>query len=140
MKSLQQRLEELKNELEPHMQSRVIFLLNPKDTKLIEAVVAWTALPKPEVSTIFVDDDATMEELWEAVEPDAFNYAILLGTSVQNALPRMKQLKGLGIIYPDGSVASYASSIVNVYIKNQIVKILPKDKQTLQNEKSETQK
>lgn len=127
MKSLTERLEELKRELEPCLQSRMIFLLNPKDTKTLEAVVAWSALPRPDVSNIIVNDDANMEELWELVEPDAFRFATILGCSVQNALPRLRQLKELDIIYPDGTVAGIAMTIVNVYIKNQVGKIQPKE-------------
>jgi len=135
MKSLRQRLDELKNELEPYIQSRMIFLLNPKDTKPMEAVVAWAAMPKPDVSTVFVDDEAPMEELWRVVEPDIFTFATLLGTTVQQALPRFNQLKGLGVVYPDGSVAQYAAAIVNVYIKNQVGKIQPKEKSTVTKKK-----
>lgn len=128
MKNLSDRLDELKNDLEPYLQSRMIFLLNPKDTKILEAVVAWTVLPKPDVSTIIVEDNASMETLWDIVKPDIFRFATILGCNVQSALPRLNQLKELSIIYPDGSVANIAMTLANVYIKNQVGKIQPKEK------------
>ena len=53
----------------------MIFLLNLKDTKMFEAIVAWRTLKKPEIETVLVQDDATMEELWDSVEIDVFSYA-----------------------------------------------------------------
>ena len=127
MKNLRERLRELKLDLEDELQSRMIFLLNLKDTKMFEAIVAWRTLKKPEIETVLVQDDATMEELWDSVEIDIFSYAEALGSNIQNALPRLKQLQKLNIIYPDGSVAPLAMQIINAYIMNQVGKIQPKE-------------
>ena len=127
MKNLRERLWELKLDLEDELQSRMIFLLNLKDTKMFEAIVAWRTLKKPEIETVLVQDDATMEELWDSVEIDVFSYAEALGSNIQNALPRLKQLQKLNIIYPDGSVAPLAMQIINTYIVNQVGKIQPKE-------------
>ena len=127
MKNLRERLRELKLDLEDELQSRMIFLLNLKDTKMFEAIVAWRTLKKPEIETVLVRDDATMEELWDSVEIDVFSYAEALGSNIQNALPRLKQLQKLNIIYPDGSVAPLAMQIINTYIVNQVGKIQPKE-------------
>jgi len=127
MKNLRERLWELKLDLEDELQSRMIFLLNLKDTKMFEAIVAWRTLKKPEIETVLVQDDATMEELWDSVEIDVFSYAEALGSNIQNALPRLKQLQKLNIIYPDGSVAPLAMQIINTYIINQVGKIQPKE-------------
>jgi len=105
----------------------MIFLLNLKDTKMFEAIVAWRTLKKPEIETVLVQDDATMEELWDSVEIDVFSYAEALGSNIQNALPRLKQLQKLNIIYPDGSVAPLAMQIINTYIINQVGKIQSKE-------------
>ena len=120
MKAFRQRLEELKKELEPFLQPRMIFLLNPKDTKILEAIVAWTVVPKHNIDLIQVDDDATLEDLWKMIEPDIMSFSVALGCTMIQALPRFEQLKALSIIYPDGTVADLANSIANVYIKNQV--------------------
>lgn len=120
MKDFKQRLDELKKELEPSLQSRMIFLLNPKDTKILEAIIAWTVVPKKNFDLVQVQDDAKMEDLWALIEPDMISFSIVLGCSMIQAIPRFEQLKALSIIYPDGTVADLASSITNVYIKNQV--------------------
>ena len=98
----------------------MIFLLNPKDTAILEAVVAWTVVPAKDIRAIQVAEDATLDDLWAAAEPDILSYATALGCTVSQALPRFNQLKSLNIIYPDGSVADQAITIINVYINTQI--------------------
>lgn len=128
MKTLPERLSELKAELAPSLQSRMIFLLNPKDTKILEAVIAWTVVPKKDLYLIQVQDHATMKELWDASEPDVMSFATALGCNMIQALPRLEQLKALSIIYPDGSIDEMANSIVNVYIKSQVKNLKRKSK------------
>jgi len=123
MKTLQDRLAELKEELAPQMQSRMIFLLNPKDVKPLEAIVAWTAIPKTDVRNIQVDDNATMIDLWKAAPPDILAYSTALGCNLRQAQNRLSQLQQLNIIYPDGSVAENAITLVKIYINNQVNKI-----------------
>ncbi|MBO4620675.1 MAG: hypothetical protein J5654_11275 [Victivallales bacterium] len=115
-----ERLEHIKEGLAPLLQRRMIFLLNPKDTAILEAVVAWTVVPAKDITELQVAEDATLEDLWAAAEPDILAYATALGCTVSQALPRFNQLKSLNIIYPDGSVADQAITIINVYINTQI--------------------
>ena len=128
MKTLPERLSELKEEMAPSLQSRMIFLLNPKDTKILEAIIAWTVVPKKNLNLIQVNDNATMEDLWEVSNPDIMSFSIALGCSMVQALPRLEQLKALSIIYPDGSIDEMASSIVNIYIKSQVKDLQRKSK------------
>ena len=128
MKSFLDRLAELKAELRPVLQSRMVFLINPKETKTLEAVVAWTVQPKRDLDGIEVEDNATMRDLWKIADPDMFAYSTALGVPVKDAIKRLAQLQSLDIIYPDGSVAELAMNLVNVYIKNQVGKLMPKEK------------
>ena len=112
----------------PSLQSRMIFLLNPKDTKILEAIIAWTVVPKKNLNLIQVNDNATMEDLWEVSNPDIMSFSVALGCSMVQALPRLEQLKALSIIYPDGSIDEMASSIVNIYIKSQVKDLQRKSK------------
>lgn len=126
MKTFYDRLEELKAECQKDLQSRMVFLMNPKDTKILEAIVAWTAMPKRDFSMIHVQDDAPMTDLWKMAEPDIFTFATALGCTVIQATPRLDQLKALGIIYPDGTVADLATSITNIYIKGRVKELQDK--------------
>ena len=128
MKTLPERLSELKEEMAPSLQSRMIFLLNPKDTEILEAIIAWTVVPKKNLNLIQVNDDATMEDLWEVSNPDIMSFSVALGCSMMQALPRLEQLKALSIVYPDGSIDEMASSIVNIYIKSQVKDLQRKSK------------
>lgn len=121
----EERLKVLKEELEPVLQSRMIFLLNPKDTKTLEAIVAWSAM-KSDFPDVDVPDNATMEDLWALFDVDMTVYATVLGCKLQEAVPRFSQLKGLNLIYPFGEVCELAKSIVGAYIKQQVDKIRPK--------------
>ncbi len=105
------------------MQSRMIFLLNPKDTKPLEAIVAWTVVPRADVDDIRVADDASMSDLWDAAPPDVVSYSTALGCSLRQAQQRLSQLQQLDIVYPDGSVADSAMTLIKIYINNQIYKI-----------------
>lgn len=115
-----ERLAQIKEEMHPLLQRRMIFLLNPKDTAILEAVVAWTVVPAKDTAGIQVDENATLDDLWAAADPDILGFATALGCPVPQALPRLNQLRSLGIIYPDGSVADQAITIINVYINTQI--------------------
>ena len=106
----------------------MIFLLNPKDTKILEAIIAWTVVPKKNLNLIQVNDNATMEDLWEVSNPDIMSFSVALGCSMMQALPRLEQLKALSIVYPDGSIDEMASSIVNIYIKSQVKDLQRKSK------------
>ncbi len=115
-----ERLEELKAALQPALQSRLIFMMNPKDLKFLEAVIAWTVVPKRDLSRLSVPADATLEDLWSLAEPDVFAFATALGSTVKDALPRLNQLKILEIIYPDGSIYEKVIALANVYMKGQL--------------------
>lgn len=91
--------------------------------KPLEAIVAWTAISKTDIRNIQVDDNATMLDLWEAAPPDIIAYSTALGCNLRQAQNRLSQLQQLNIIYPDGSVAENALTLVKIYINNQVNKI-----------------
>lgn len=115
------RLEELKYALEQTMRSRIVFLVNPKDASLLRALTAWTAIPpRRGLELIQVRADATMDDLWALAEPDLFRYATALGCSIKEALPRFSQLRELGLLFPDGTIAPTALQFVKTYVAAQV--------------------
>ncbi len=120
MKRFEDRLRELKEENEKGLQPRMVFLLNPKNPGVLEAVIAWTASVADDFDDAEVEDDCPMEGLWKVAEPDMMRFATALGVKLAEAIERFNQLKTLGIIYPDGTISELASSIVNAYMKKQI--------------------
>lgn len=115
-----QRLEEIKAELQPRLQSRLIFMMNPKDTRFLESVIAWTVIPKRNLEDMVVEDDATLKDLWEMAEPNMFAFATALGVTIKDAIPRLGQLKTLEIIYPDGTIYDKVIALANIYVKGQL--------------------
>lgn len=132
MKKFKERLDELKAEVEPQLESRIIFLLNPKDTTTMEAVIAWN-VGEHEIDCE-VQDDATMDELWEICPPDLTGFTTALNVKPMEALARFEQLRKLGIIYPDGSVASLAKKVAGLYIRTQVTIMETKIKKRHNNE------
>ena len=118
MKKFRERLDELKAEMEIQLESRIIFLLNPKDTTTLEAVIAWN-VGEHEVDCE-VPDDAPMEYLWEICPADLSVFTATLNVKPVQAMARFEQLRRLGIIYPDGSVASLAKKVAGLYIRSQV--------------------
>jgi len=115
------RLNRIKEEDEESITiDRFVSLTNPKNIMLMEALVAWTC-----ISTYFqedkeVDNDCHLEELWGYCNVNIKDYADTVGINISEALSKMRQLKSLGIIYPDGTCSSKALSIVKVYVKGKI--------------------
>ena len=118
MKKFKDRLLELRAEIEPQLENRMVFLLNPKDTKSLEAVSAWSVQSKKALD-IDVDDNATLEDLWDLCPPDLNEFAETLNVKYVDAMKRFHQLKKLEIIYPDGSVSKLALQLVGLYIRTQ---------------------
>ena len=118
MKKFKDRLSELRSEIEPQLENRMVFLLNPKDTQALEAVSAWSVQNKKDLD-IEVDDNATLDELWELCPPDINEFAKTLNVKLIDATKRFHQLKKLEIIYPDGFVSKLALQLVGLYIRTQ---------------------
>lgn len=114
------RLEQIKQEDKKNSVDKMIFLLNPKDTKILQSLVAWKNIKttwNPEQNVL---ENCDIKFLWELTEINIRDYAITLGCTVQQALLRLKQLRNLSLIYPDGTINQTARILVNNYIKNKI--------------------
>ena len=115
----------LKEELQKDSNEKMIFLLNPKETKILEAIIAWQSMRIKISPSLLVEDTATLEDLWEMMDDniDLQNFSVTLGCRASDALTRLRQLKNLSLIFPDGSVNSTALVLIKIYIKKQLSKI-----------------
>ena len=125
MKPFADRLREIKEELQKDSNEKMIFLLNPKETKILEAIIAWQSMRIKISPSLLVEDTATLEDLWEMMDDniDLQNFSVTLGCRASDALTRLRQLKNLSLIFPDGSVNSTALVLIKIYIKKQLSKI-----------------
>lgn len=117
------RLEQIKQMDKATSSEKMIFLLNPKDTRVYEALVAWKTIRVEFDGEKDIDDNTSIEGLWDMCQMDIREFAVTVGDKVQDALPRLKQLKNLHLIYPDGSINENARIIVSMYIKKKIMEV-----------------
>lgn len=99
---------------------RFVSLTNPKNTVLMEAVVAWTRCHVKFDGDSEVDDDATMEDMWLLSHLDTREFANTVGLGITDALAKMKQMINLELVYPDGTASPKALSIVKMYVKGKL--------------------
>ena len=115
------RLDELKAEAEDGVTSeRFVFLLNPKNVQLMEAMVAWTSCGVSFDSGADVPDGASMDGLWKLCHVDMQTLADTAGITVNSAIMRLRQLRNLGLIFPDGTAVSKGIGLVKVYVSRKV--------------------
>ncbi len=115
------RLNRLKEELEENTTiDKFVSLTNPKNVLLMESLVAWTCANVQFDGEFEVEPDATMDDLWQLSNVDTREFADTAGITVTDGISKLRQMKNLHLIYPDGSCHSKALSIVKVYVKGKI--------------------
>jgi len=95
---------------------QVMDVLPILDDELAQKVlIAWQRIivtrakpsdPLPE------SDNAAWQWLWSGVEYDAQELAAVAGIHIQMVRPKIEQLKGNHLIFPDGSIAEYAAKLL----------------------------
>ena len=115
------RILEIKEQDEQQTQQTMIFLLNPKDKRVLQSLAAWKNVKINFQKQVEVSEESTLEQLWELVQNfNIRDFATTLGCTTQQALPRLRQLKNLRLIYPDGSINRFANMFLKNYIKRKI--------------------
>lgn len=119
-----ERLDEIKEDLRSGSQERLVFLMDKKNLRVMEGLVAWRNLNIDFDPDFEVDEDADIEDLWRLVSFSNKEYAICLGVGVGQSLPRFRQLKQMNMIFPDGSIDDMCHKLMMTYLKSEIGKIL----------------
>lgn len=115
------RLRKLKEEHEASVTiEKFVSLTNPKNVALMEALVAWTCIDTHFATEMEVEPTATMDDLWQLTNVSPRDFADTAGLSLKQGIEKMKQLKNLSLIFPDGTALSKATSIIKVYVKGKI--------------------
>lgn len=118
------RLEEIKTELSGTSRERLVFMINPKDTRIIEGLVAWKNTKVMYDEDLVVLGSTTLDELWEMVQYSMKDFATCLGITVTKSLKRFRQLRQLNMIFPDGTIDEVCHSLMTAHLKQQLNKIL----------------
>ena len=115
------RLRKLKEEQETSTTlEKFVSLTNPKNVALMEALVAWTCIDTHFESEAEVLPTATMDDLWQLTNMNPLDFADTAGLGVKQGIDKIKQLKNLSLIFPDGTALSKAMSIVKFYVRGKI--------------------
>lgn len=98
---------------------KVVALMN--DKKLIAAILAWKSViikrkSDEEDNCCLTEDNERWDWLWDMVEWDNQKYLLVSGLKVQDVETSFERLKGLKLIYPDGTVDKFATQYLNSII------------------------
>lgn len=97
-----------------------VSLTNPKNVALMESLVAWTCSNVQFDEDIEVSSTATLDDLWELSTVNTREFADTAGITVSEAISKLRQMRNLKLIFPNGEALSKALSIVKVYVKGKI--------------------
>lgn len=115
------RLNKIKAEIEESSTiQKFISLTNPKNVILMQSLVAWTCSKIEFDQNAEVNPHASLDELWQLSSVDTRQFADTAGLTVSQAIGKLRQMRNLGLIFPDGTALSKAVSIVKVYVKGKI--------------------
>ena len=115
------RLNKIKRQMEQSATiERFISLTNPKNVILMQSLVAWTCSKIEFDQNVEVDPEASLDDLWQLSSIDTRQFADTAGLTVSQAIGKLRQMRNLGLIFPDGEALSKAVSIVKVYVKGKI--------------------
>jgi len=93
------------------------------DEKALSAIVAWTNTPitrKEEGQPENDSEIALLSWLWDCIEYDEEHWRTMAGLKVQEATTVFQKLKGLRLIYPDGSAEDYATLYIRSIMNKAI--------------------
>ena len=123
MKAIE-RLEQIKEyESKSITSDRFVSLTNPKNVVMMETLIAWTCTPIAFKEDYDVNAETTLQELWDLCEVDIKELSETAGLTINETMVKMKQLKNLGLIYPDGTAHATATNIIRAYVKGRVEKL-----------------
>lgn len=95
-----------------------------KDKSLIDALLAWKSViisyKQSGLSYQEPDSNRLWQLLWENVSFDMDNYGTIAGLKVQDVRYFFERLKGLKLIYPDGTIDLFAGQYINSIIMKEL--------------------
>jgi len=87
-----------------------------------KVLIAWTRIivtrnkttgsTPPECETASGTENAAWNWLWSGVEYDANDLAAVAGIHIQMVKPKVDQLKGNRLIFPDGTISEFAVKVL----------------------------
>ena len=107
---------------ESEYMDNLIFLLDEKDKVICNAVVAWKNIKVTLVDETNTKEQDDWEYLWEHCRYDLKQFMDLTSLDRGDAIGIINKLKGLKLIYPDGSINTNANKLVRSITKKRLEK------------------
>jgi hypothetical protein len=105
----------------------VVAILNNED--LQNCLIAWKSVRvryKSASDCSEVDPNAKWEWMWTQINYDMETYGMVAGIKMQDVGRAVERLKGLRLIYPDGTINTMAKQYLQSIIMTKIKSLLPK--------------
>ena len=100
------------------------------DVSMRHGLAAWKAVPikfKKDIGDCpYKDDNDRWKWLWECVDVDQQEFAVMSGIRIQDAVSIMRRLIGLRLVYPDGTISQLSFEFLKAIILEQINKAAKK--------------
>lgn len=96
-----------------------------EDVKLRNALVAWKSVTITYASTVpcsATEELARWEWMWGCVDVDLNGFGVVAGCKGQESHVLFERLRGLRLIYPDGTICGHAKSLLSVMIMEKLSK------------------
>lgn len=94
------------------------------DDMLVNGLAAWSGTPlrkKADISACEYDDEQSQWNwLWEFVEINYAMFGIIAGVKKHEHMDLFTRLKGLRLIYPDGTINALADKYVQQMIRKKL--------------------
>lgn len=117
----------------------VVALVDDKDLR--NGVSAWKAVNiqfQPQQACPFEDEVSRWNWTWQQIRYDKSTFAVVAGVKDQDADRLLTRLIGLRLIYPDGTISTYARQYLQAVVMSKLPKPRgrpPKDKDEKKDEK-----
>lgn len=109
------------------------------DVKLQDAVIAWQAIRvkiENPGECEYKDERDQWDWLWKHVKYDQKHFGIVAGLKDQEIYAVLTRLRGLKLIYPDGTINVLAKQYIQAEIRGEIDKRLKATRKNAKNDKS----
>ena len=96
-----------------------------EDETLRNGIVAWKSVAiryKEAEDCEYKDDTSKWNWLWTRVDYDVQRFGTVAGVNAQGAAPMVTRLIGLRLIYPDGTISTYATQYLQSIIMAKLKK------------------
>ena len=100
----------------------LIFILDEKNNEIRNAIIAWKNVNVQLSDSVEINESNDWEYVWEHCRYDLKEFMNLTSLDRGDAGAMINRLRGLKLIYPDGTINNNASKVVRSITKKRLEK------------------